>query len=108
MTANEAYDEVMAVVGVLKARGVGVEIEPAKSRTNVELVAEYSGPERVAPDRWVHVHLFPDTVEQKEAIAVAREKLCRMGIGFDTGGWAGCRDWELDWSFRYRAKADSD
>jgi hypothetical protein len=29
------------------------------------------------------------------------------GICFDTGGCSVCRDWELDWSFRY-VKGDED
>jgi hypothetical protein len=100
-TAVDAYDLAMHWIENLRQLGVRIEIKPSKSRMDAECVAKYSGPERVSTDKWVHVHFFPTTHEQKQALFEAQAALNLLGIYFDTGGFTGQRDWELDWSFRF-------
>lgn len=102
MTTNEAYDYAMAVAKEIEATGVAVTIKPSRSRNNPETIQKYSGPERVLPDRWMHVTFYPTTDEQRDLILQKQKALGWKGIGFDSGGGCGGRDWELDWSFRYR------
>ena len=108
MTTNEAYNEAMDAVEELRESGIRVDIKPSRSRNDAECVAKYSGPERVAPDKWIHVTFHPQTGEQRKAIAEKARHLGWLGAGFDTGGCAGQRDWELDWSFRYTDRPDGE
>lgn len=108
MNTNEAFDATLAAVEELRQSGISVEVKPSRSRSDSELVKKYSGPERVAPDRWVNVSFHPKTPEQSKAIAEKAKHIGWLGIGFDTGGCAGQRDWELDWSFRYTGMPDGE
>ena len=65
-------------------------------------------PDRLDPEDWYHVEIKVDTKEQCDAVYEAASKLCKMGIGFDTGGCTGIRDWELDWSFNVHDSEDGD
>jgi hypothetical protein len=106
MTTDEAYDYTMEVAEELAATGIRLEIEPSKRMEDPKLLAKYSGPERVRPEKWVHVHFFPATHEQSKLIAEKARHLGWMGIYFDTGGFIGQRDWECDWSFKYTGQQD--
>lgn len=103
MTTAEAYDHTREVIEDLRATGIIVHIKPSSRRDNAELVAKYSGPERIAPEKWVNVS-FLTTPVQSAAVAQAAKELGWMGITFDTGGMLNHRDWELDWSFAFRER----
>jgi hypothetical protein len=108
MTTNEAYDATMAAVKELQASGIPVFMWPSDAREEPKIVAKYNGPERVSPDKWIHVKFSPVTSDQIQAIAEKAKHLGWLGIGFDTGGMTGQRDWELDWSFRYTTRPDGE
>lgn len=108
MTTDEAFDYTMELVEELRGMGVKVEIKPSRSRTNAEVIAKYSGPERVKPERWVNVQFKAVTEEQANAIQERCRKLNWLGVVFDTGGGMKMRDWELDWSFRYQGRPDAE
>lgn len=107
MTPNEAHDYVLGVVKELQAGGIEVEVTPYPRKEDPDVLAKY-GPggahnngTRADPDQWCSVMFRPKTPEQANAIHDQANRLGWMGIGFDTGGAAGRRDWGLDWSFRY-------
>ena len=108
MTTDEAYAETLQAVEVIREAGVDVQVTPYSRRDDPELIAKYSGPEHVSHDKWVNVTFRAKTDEQANLIHEKAKKLSWLGIGFDTGGGFGCRDWELDWSFSYTGKSDSD
>ena len=107
MTTNEAYDLTIQAVTSLESAGIAIKVTPSKSRTDLEIIAKYRLPERVAPEKWVTVAFFPKTPAEAQLILKAARNLGRLGIAFDTGGEPnGQRDWELDWSFAYRGTPD--
>jgi len=108
MTTNEAYEAVLDVVKEIQAAGVRVDIRPSKAASNPDLVKQCSGPERVSPDKWVHVTFHVETPEQSALLREKAKKIGWLGVCFDSGGGSGQMDWELDWSFRYDGKPDAD
>lgn len=108
MNVNEAYQVVLDAVEEIKQTGIEVTIRPSSCAKRPETVKKYSGPECVSPDKWVHVTFH---VKMKDDANLVHKKLTELGwfgIGFDTGGCAGQRDWELDWSFRCHSVPDGD
>ena len=108
MTTDEAYAEVMKAVKDIEKAGVVVEITPTKQGDDPKLVARHSGPEHVSPDKWVSVEFLPKTDAHLELIHRKAKELGWLGIGFDTSGAVGCRDWQVDWSFQYTRRPDGD
>ena len=107
MTATEAYELTLKAIASLESAGIAIKVTPSKSRTDLEIIAKYRQPERVAPEKWVSVSLFPKTQAEAQLILKKARNLGRLGISFDTGGEPnGQRDWELDWSFAYRGVPD--
>lgn len=101
-TLMEAYEQVMTVVGDLRESGIEVSLTPSVSRHEPEMVEKYSGLDCLKPCYWFHVTMEPADETQAKAIYEASVVLRKLGIGFDSGGGMGCRDWELDWSFHLR------
>ena len=108
MTTNEAYELAMEKVNELRDSGIAVTIIPSRARDNADTIKKYSGPERVAPEKWNHVTFEVSDQGQSMRIRDARKYLGMCGIAFDTGGCSNCRDWELDWSFKYSGKEDEE
>lgn len=106
MTPIEAHEFTLQKIEELKSKGIEVTMRPSRSRNNPDTVAKYNRPERVPPDRWFHVTLFPKNTEDSRLIYEASNYLGLAGISFDTGAGCGGRDWELDWSFKYTVKED--
>lgn len=107
MTTKEAYEYTLELIEEMRQEGIKVKIEPYRNPKD-ETIKKYSGPERIDPGKWVNVHFYPETPEQISLISTNAKKLGWMGIGFDTGGCKRQRDWELDWSFHYTGKPDSE
>ena len=107
MTTDQAYELTMQAVTSLEAAGIAIQVTPASSRTDQELIQKYRQPVRVSPEKWVTVAFLPKTPADAQLILKAVRNLGRLGIMFDTGGGTdGQRDWELDWSFAYRGVPD--
>ena len=102
MTTQEAYDFTIDKVNELQKSGIKVETRSCNSKDNPETIAKYSSPENVAPEFWVHISFKTDNKPHLDQIHEAVNYLGMCGISFDTGGCCGQRDWELDWSFRYK------
>jgi hypothetical protein len=101
MTTDEAYAYTMEIVEELRHLGIEATFRPSKSMTDPEVVAKYSGPERVKPERWGKVTFKSFTPQQAQAIREKQQALGWLGIHFDSGGCVGQRDWEIDYSFKY-------
>lgn len=97
----EAYNHALGVVIDLAASGIPVELKPSGSRKNPEAIADYSGPERLRPEKWLHIKLKPLTTEEVRLVEEKLDELRARGTNFDTGGGMGERDWEFDWSFTW-------
>ena len=107
MTTQEAFAETTGLVDELETSGIRVE-RTRISNPRPEAVAQYDGPERIAPSEWMSVSLYPQTDEEKERVSEAARKLNWMGVAFDTGRGFGAVDWSLDWSWRYTGKPNQD
>jgi hypothetical protein len=101
---EKAYDCAMGVLEELKKSGVKVEMVIPRRVSKGEYqdtVEKYHPPKCLPVEKWRHVELFP-TKEQVDLVHNAASKLFEFGITFDTGGGCGSRDWEIDWSFKYK------
>ncbi len=102
MDTNEAFELTLVAVEELKQQGIKVEIKPYPAeRIDDECVKKYTGSECADFTLWCNVRFYPETEEDAEKIYRKSIELSHQGIGFDTGGTKGIRDWELDWSFSY-------
>lgn len=99
MNVIEAYNYVMEELNLLKSNGIVIKETPSKSRNSKEIISEYSGENRIPSDKWIHVELQYDSSEDLDQIYESLTRIRNEDIHFDTGGWTGFRDWELDWSF---------
>jgi len=86
-------------VDKLKDSGIKVSIVESRSRDNPKTVEKYNIEGRLPPEHWNHVTFFPSTEDEINRIDDEMFALLVKNIVFDTGGCAGKRDWELDWSF---------
>jgi hypothetical protein len=101
MTPLDAYNLTLSKVKELENSGIVVKIKTSRSRKNQKIIKKYNRPDRVSPDKWIHV-----SFKTKDKIKIAKifdagTYLSMCGISFDTGGCCDLRDWELDWSFSY-------
>jgi hypothetical protein len=101
-TPIDAYEYTIKKVNILKKSGIDVIITPCKSRTDLECVKKYNGPDRIPPDKWVNISFQISDKAQAIKIHKVANYLGMCGIRFDTGGCSSCRNWELDWSFSYQ------
>lgn len=106
MNVNEAYDLTIEVIQELEYSGIKVKRITSKSKDDLEVILKYRSSDRISPDKWLHVTFYFDTEEQRLAIHKKARELGWRGIGFDTGGSSGFRDWEIDWSFRVEDTPD--
>lgn len=102
MTPTDAYYFAMTKVNELKEGGIEITIKPSKSRNNEDTVKKYNKPNRIPPELWNHISFKILDAGQAQKVMEMGNYLGMCGISYDTGGCAGCRDWEFDWSFSYR------
>lgn len=103
MTPTEAYEFAMESVYDLKKKGgIKVTIVPSKSKQNQETVSKYNLIDRIPPELWIHITFKFETNEERIKIFEMGSYLGLCGISFDTGGCCNSRDWEFDWSFKYK------
>lgn len=99
MNVIEAYELTLDKLEELKAKGFEVKMVQPKVAHNKETVEKYNRPDRLPPDMWLHVSIGIKSEKDQNDIFELKKYLAMAGISFDTGGWQGYRDWELDWSF---------
>lgn len=100
MNLQEAYNKVFEVIKELEQKNIQVRILPSNEQNNLELIEKYGySPNRLKPEKWVHVAFKPKDKEEKELIYKKSTDLLNLGISFDTGSGWGMIDWEIDWSF---------
>lgn len=109
MTITEAHEFALGKVAELRDNGIETIIKKydLTSPGGQSAVRKYDGEiTRIHPEKWVKVTFKNVDKEQVIKIHEAANYLGMCGIAFDTGGYHGCRNWELDWSFRYTGKED--
>ena len=100
MKLIDAYKMTLESIEFLKSKGLKVEINESKSRSDTDITSKYKSPDRLPPDKWIHVSIeIPDDKDLQKLIFDEQRKLMNNNISFDTGSGCGVRDWELDWSF---------
>jgi len=112
MTTDEAFEYTLSMIEELRQEGIKVQVVPYKDKAGQagfdRMRRKYSGPERIKPEKWCRAQFSVTVAGESEKIKEAAVKLSWLGIHFDTGGCAGCRDWELDWSFKYNGQPDGE
>jgi hypothetical protein len=99
MTLQEAYDLTMQKLEGLKGAGLDVVITATDSPESTK--AKYRDrPDRLPCEQWRHVCIKTPNDKSFELLRLVEADLWSQNISFDTGWMKGCRDWELDWSFK--------
>lgn len=98
MNINEALTEVNRALSALKSAGLTFTREPSRSRDIPGTVEKYAVPDRLSPENWDHVTFYVSTDNEKYLLNAVHRRLIAQGVAFDSGGCAGERDWEIDWS----------
>jgi len=105
-TVIEAYEFTLSKIKDLEETGIMVTFKPTNSRNDKEIVEKYNLPDRLPPELWYNVKFTIIDPSDSNKIFELGNYLRLCGIGFDTGGCCGIRDWELDWSFTYKKGDD--
>ena len=101
MNIVEALEFTLEKVDELKKEGIKLEIRPYKGKSEQK--------DRPLPkEKWCRVKFYPKNKIESKKIHEMGNYLAMAGVGFDSGGSAGVRDWELDWSFRYTKQENYD
>ena len=109
MNILEAYDEVWLSLKNLAMEGVPFTIRPSHSRNIEETLKEFRGqPDRLPEQLWSHIEFSVKSDYDSDALRREEVRLSALNIAFDTGGGAGTRDWELDWSLFIATDEDID
>ena len=109
MTPLEAFELTIEKIKELQKNGIEIEITPSISREFEDTIRKYKGkPGRIDPEHWVNVAFR--TTDKSEMIKINElaNYLGLVGVSFDTGGYLGYREWELDWSFKYTGKENEE
>lgn len=96
-TPLEAYDFTLTKVWELKERGIDFVTKSLKSKNK-----NWDKETGIPPEKWICVTFKIKSKEQAEKVLEVANYLLLCGIQFDSGGCKECRDWELDWSFRFK------
>ena len=115
LTIKKALEITFEKLGEIKEKGIEVNMTPSRSRSIEDTVEKYGNkPRRLKPSYWFHTEFKVNDGDESDEIYKAACELGDLGIGFDTGGCSGIRDWELDWSFhtndpsKYNSNAGKD
>src|SRR4030042_173796 len=95
-TPIEAFEFTITKVWELKESGIDVKIKIQRSKNKWDKKCG------IPPEKWVCVTFKIKNKCQSEKILEVANYLLLCGISFDSGGCKKYRDWELDWSFRYK------
>lgn len=101
MDILEAYKETLDAAQDLRQYGIQVEITPSQSDTE-------RTDDSLPLDRWVDITFRFKTKAQAEMVKRRADELGWHGIGFDTSGTKGEREWQIDWSFRVNPVPDAE
>lgn len=101
-----AYKAALASVEEAQELGIKVEISETRAKNDPQIVAQYSGPNSLPPEKWIHVTFFVENESQADLVNILTHRMNSLGFLFDTGGTKGQRDWELDWSFHLGEAGD--
>jgi len=109
MNILEAYDEVWLSLKNLAMEGVKFTVTPSHSREIEDTVKTYRNkPDSLPVQLWSHIEFSVKSEYDKDALRREQVRLSAQNIAFDTGGGAGTRDWELDWSLFIASDEDID
>lgn len=109
MNILEAYDEVWLSLKNLAMEGVTFSVRPSHSREIEDTVTTYRNqPNSLPAQLWSHIEFSVKSDYDRDALRREQVRLSALNIAFDTGGGAGIRDWELDWSLFIASDEDID
>ena len=103
---EKAYIYTMKIVGEIKKLGIKTKIK--RSRARKETIEKYHPPERLHHRKWRHITFYPQNKEESNMIYREALKLAELGIYFDSSAGCGGRDWEIDWSLKYRHNTNTE
>ena len=102
---DEAFDYTISIAYKLNLKeGIEIEISPYNLKGNhgKNMVSKFGNlPNSATPKKWCRIVFRPKNHKQSLTLIYYQRMLRSLGIGFDTGGGSGERDWETDWSFSY-------
>lgn len=111
---NEAYNHTTGVIESLKKQGIDVLVQQprvireAENPDELDVVKKYNKPDRIHWSKWRNVQFKVKNQEEAEKVSFARRYLGINGCSFDTGSGYGSMDWEIDWSFTFTGKEESE
>ena len=112
MKLQEGYEAALRAIWTIAESGIAVRIKSSRSASDPQMVAKYKknpkGLERLPASLWVNVNFQPRDPAGSRRVFEETQRLRSAGVGFDTGGGEGGRDWELDWSFTASPTADAE
>ena len=109
MNIMQAYDEVWQSLKNINQKGVKFSVRPSHSRHIESTLKEYDNrSDRLPSCHWSHVEFAASSQEYIDILRQEEVRLSALNIAFDTGGFCGTRDWEIDWSLHTAEDEDID
>lgn len=99
MDMEKLFERTLELALALGALGLEVDVIPGDEAYGPD-AAQDAVPGRIDPALWCRVVFSGGDLAP---VHEAEARLAGGGILFDTGGWKGTREWELDWSFQVAA-----
>lgn len=104
MESTDAYHFAISKVNELKKEGINIIIEPYDTKKYKSIVEKFKNQQNGIPSKlWSRVSFKGITSSQALKIINMGNYLGMCGISFDVGGCCSLRNWEFDWSFRYKS-----
>ena len=108
-TIEDAYKYVIDIIIFdLISSGFTVKLKRSKSSYDTKFIKKYNNDKTIDPCFWIHASFLIKNESQFEIIFKKQKELLDLGISFDTGYGGGERDWELDWSFKYKKEENTE
>lgn len=108
MDIHRAKEIVYDCIKSMISEGIDISIKSSKGKESPDIVRKYGNrSDRLPVEEWKHITFFPKSQEEMDRIYSMSMGLASIGIVFDTGGCAGKRDWEIDWSFHLDSDVDA-
>lgn len=98
MNKEDAFYFAIDRVLDLNNNGVDFKITPYNNPNNISDAKN----DEIPKNLWCRINLKIKDKSDAQKISELGNYLGMCGISFDSGGCKGSRDWEFDWSFKYK------